>query len=238
MKKLVKKFVHSLGWDLHRLSPSNNHSSQHLAAIKHVNANVVFDIGANVGQFAQELRSVGFTGKIISFDPLTSAHERLSLAASRDPAWFVHPRVALGDRDGEIDINIAGNSVSSSVLPMLEAHSSAASGSAYVSIERTPLVRLDSIATAYLDPGSRLFVKIDTQGFEWQVLDGAANTLKSAHGVLMEMSLVPLYEGQRLWRDVIARMEKEGFALWAIQKGFTDPRTGQTLQVDGIFLRV
>jgi FkbM family methyltransferase len=238
MKKIVKKIVHALGWDLHRFGPSTNPSAQHLAAIKHVGANVVFDIGANTGQFAQELRSVGFAGKIISFDPLTSAHRQLSMAASRDNDWLVHPRVAVGDIDGEIDINISGNSVSSSVLPMLKAHSSAAVDSAYVAIERTPLVRLDSVAAQYLSSDSRLFLKIDTQGFEWQVLDGAVDTLKCAHGVLVEMSLVPLYDGQRLWRDLLERMEKEGFTLWAIQKGFTDPRTGQTLQVDGIFLRI
>ena len=80
-------------------------------------------------------------------------------------------------------------------------------------------------------------IKIDTQGFEWQVLDGATETVKRAQGVLLELSLVPLYDGQRLWREIIERMEKEGFTLWVIQKGFTDPRTGRSLQVDGIFLR-
>ncbi len=236
-KKTIRKTLHALGWDLHRLSPASNLSVQLLEALNHVQANVVFDIGANVGQFAQELRSVGFTGKIISFDPLTAAHAQLTAAASRDPAWLVHPRTALGDEDGEIEINIAGNSVSSSVLPMLDAHSSAAVGSAYVASEPTPLIRLDSVASQYLNADSRPFIKIDTQGFEWQVLDGAVETLKQAQGVLLELSMVSLYDGQRLWREFIERMESEGFTLWAIQKGFTDPRTGRSLQVDGIFLR-
>jgi hypothetical protein len=61
----------------------------------------------------------------------------------------VHPRAAVGDRDGEVDINISGNSVSSSVLTMLGSHSSAAEGSAYVGAERTSLVRLDSVAQHY-----------------------------------------------------------------------------------------
>lgn len=237
MKKLIKTMIHSFGWDLHRLSPAVNPGVQLLAALNHVQANVVFDIGANIGQFAQELRSVGFGGKIISFDPLTAAHRQLSAAASRDPAWLVHPRAAVGDQDGEIDINIAGNSVSSSVLPMLDAHASAAAGSAYVASERTPLVRLDSVAAQYLSSESRPFIKIDTQGFEWQVLDGAVYTLQRAQGVLLELSLVPLYDGQRLWREIMDRMDAEGFTLWAIQKGFTDLQTGRSLQVDGLFLR-
>jgi FkbM family methyltransferase len=237
MKKIIKKSLHSLGLDFHRLSPSSNSSVQLLAALNHVQANTVFDVGANIGQFAQELRSVGFSGEIISFEPLSSAHAVLSKAAQADAKWKIHPRAAVGDQDGEIEINIAGNSVSSSVLPMLDAHSSAAVSSAYVATERTPLIRLDTVAEHYLSPDSRPFIKIDTQGFEWQVLDGATETLKRAQGVLLELSLVPLYDGQRLWREIIERMEKEGFTLWAIQKGFTDPRTGRSLQVDGIFLR-
>jgi len=237
MKKVIRSLIHSLGWDLHRRSPASNPSVQLLAALNYVQADTVFDVGANVGQFAQELRSVGFGGSIISFDPLTSAHAELSEVARNDSKWMVHPRAAVGDHDGEVEINIAGNSVSSSVLPMLDAHSSAAVGSAYVASERTPLIRLDTVAEQYLSAASRPFIKIDTQGFEWQVLEGATETLKRAQGVLLELSLVPLYDGQRLWREIIERMETEGFTLWAIQKGFTDPRTGRSLQADGIFLR-
>ena len=237
MKKLIKRTFHSLGLDLHRLSPASNPSVQLLAALDHVQADTMFDVGANIGQFAQELRSVGFAGNIISFDPLTVAHAQLSKSAQNDSKWLVFPRVAVGDHDGEIEINIAGNSVSSSVLPILDSHSTAAVGSAYVGTESAPLVRLDTVAKQYLSADSRPFIKIDTQGFEWQVLDGATETLKRAQGVLLELSLVPLYDGQRLWREIIERMEKEGFTLWALQKGFTDPRTGRSLQVDGIFLR-
>jgi FkbM family methyltransferase len=237
MKKMIKKLIHTFGLDIQRLSPASNLSAQLLAGLNHVQSDIMFDIGGNIGQFAQELRSVGFDGKIISFEPLTRAHAQLSKSATHDSNWLVHPRVAVGDRDGEIEINIAGNSVSSSVLPMLDAHSSAAIDSAYVASERTILIRLDTVANQYLSPDSRPFIKIDTQGFEWQVLDGASETLKRAQGVLLELSLVPLYEGQRLWREIIDRMEKGGFTLWAIQKGFTDVRTGRSLQVDGIFLR-
>ena len=236
-KNIIRKIFHSLGLDLERLSPATNSSAQLLAVLNHVQADMVFDIGANIGQFAQELRFIGFSGEIVSFEPLSSAHAILSNAAQANAKWKIHPRVAVGDRDGEIEINVAGNSVSSSVLPMLDEHSYAAVGSAYVASERTPLIRLDTVAGHYLSADSRPFIKIDTQGFEWQVLDGATKTLKRAQGVLLELSLVPLYEGQRLWREIIERMENEGFTLWAIQKGFTDPRTGRSLQVDAIFLR-
>lgn len=237
MKKFVNKLINRAGWNLNRLTPSSNPTFQLLSTLRHINANLVFDVGANIGQFAQELRSVGYAGEIVSFEPLTSAHCVLSRTSEFDEHWSVHDRAAVGDHDGEVEINVSGNSVSSSILPMLDAHTSAAVGSAYVAKELTHILRLDSVAHQYLKPDSRCFIKIDTQGFEWQVLDGAAETMKKAHGVLVELSLVLLYEGQRLWLDVIDRLSSDGFTLWAIQRGFTDPGNGRSLQVNAIFVR-
>lgn len=237
-KKIIKSLIHAAGFDLRYLNPSSNPAFQLLKALDRFEVDLVLDVGANVGQFAAELRSVGYRGELVSFEPLSVAHHALSEAASRDSKWQVHARGAIGDHDGEIEINIAGNSVSSSVLPMMESHSSAAEDSAYVGAERVPIFRLDSVAPTYLEKSRCPFLKIDTQGYEWQVLDGARETLPRVRGVLCELSLVPLYEGQRLWMDMIQRLEAEGFTLWSIQKGFSDPRDGRTLQVDATFFRV
>lgn len=105
----------------------------------------------------------------------------------------MHPRCAIGAYDGEVEINIAGNSVSSSILPMMESHASAAAGSVYIATEKVPIFRLDTIATPYLGKAHKPFLKIDTQGYEWQVLDGASTILPQMSGVLCELSLVPLY---------------------------------------------
>ena len=237
-KQFIKSLIHAAGFDLRYLNPSSNPAFQLLKALDRFEVDLVLDVGANVGQFAAELRSVGYRGELVSFEPLSVAHHALLEAASRDSKWHVHARGAIGDHDGEIEINIAGNSVSSSVLPMMESHSSAAEDSAYVGAERVPIFRLDSVAPKYLEKSRCPFLKIDTQGFEWQVLDGARETLPRVRGVLCELSLVPLYEGQRLWMDMIQRLEAEGFTLWSIQKGFSDPRDGRTLQVDATFFRV
>jgi FkbM family methyltransferase len=168
---------------------------------------------------------------------LFDAHQELMENASRDALWDVHARGAIGDIDGEIEINIAGNSASSSVLPMLESHSDAVKGSVYVGKVKVPISRLDTLGKQYLSGSEKYFIKIDTRGFEWQVLDGASETLAKAQSIICELSLVPLYEGQRLWLEIIERLRSEGFILLSIQKGFTEPRNGQTLQVDAIFYR-
>jgi FkbM family methyltransferase len=179
----------------------------------------------------------GYKGKIVSFEPLSRAHRALNLAAKNHSNWLIHPQVAIAAEDCEIQINISKNSVSSSILPMLDAHSTAAPDSLYIASEKVAARKLDSIAAEYLLPSQNLFIKIDTQGYEWFVIDGASDTLKMAKGLLCELSLLPLYEGQHLWLETIERLESYGFALWALQKGFTDPHNGRTLQVDAIFLR-
>ena len=235
IKQTVKKSFHKVGLDVRQVT--SNPSLRLLKALEHFKINVVFDIGSNKGQFASEICSFGYQGQIICFEPLSDAYQDLLRKASQKPNWKVHQRCAVGNFDGEIEINIAGNSASSSVLPMLELHTAAETKSAYVGAEKVSIVRLDSIASNYLSSNSQLFIKIDTQGFEWQVLDGARETLKKATGLLCELSFVPLYEGQHLWLDVLHRLEKEGFMLWAIQPGFVDPRNGHTLQADAIFFR-
>lgn len=100
-----------------------------------------------------------------------------------------------------------------------------------------PIKTLDAVAGQYLKGVRAPFLKIDTQGFEWHVLDGARETRPHIKGILVELSLVPLYEGQHQWREVIDRLEAEGFILWAFKPAFTDQISGRTFQVDGIFYR-
>jgi FkbM family methyltransferase len=237
MKTFIKNFLKNRGYELRRFLPANSPVTQIVTVLTYAQINIVFDIGANRGQFAREIRQYGYRGRIVSFEPLSSVRKKLLAHAAGDHAWEVHEQSAIGDRDGEVEINIAGNSVSSSLLPMLESHSKAAKTSTTIDSEIVPLAKLDSVARRYLISEYNLFLKIDTQGFEWQVLDGACETLREAQGILCELSLVQLYDKQRLWRDIVDRLHREGFMLWAFQNGFSDPKTGQILQMDGIFLR-
>ncbi len=232
IKHILRQFLNTHGYDVQR---SNAH--QLLRAFKLFKVDLVLDVGANVGQFVTEMREIGYRGKVVSFEPLSSAWSVLERAARHDDSWEIAPRCAIGEFDGEIKINIAGNSASSSILPMLEAHSVAAKGSAYIGFEHVPIFKLGPLASKYLVNSQNPFLKIDTQGYEWQVLDGAIEILPSVQGVLCELSLIPLYESQRLWKDVVNRLENAGFKLWSIHRGFTDPRNGRMLQIDAVFFR-
>ena len=238
LKSFVKSTARSMGFELRRDNPATSHAAQLRAMLLSQHINLIFDVGANAGQYGRELRShVGYRGRIVSFEPLKHAHEALCKAARGDEGWEVAERVAIGSEDGTAIMNVAANSVSSSILPMLEAHSAAAPESCYESTETVALRRLDSIAPGYLRADSVPFLKIDTQGYEKQVLDGAPEVLSRVAGVQLELSMVPLYEGQALMPDLIEYVNDMGFELWGISPTFADPKTGRMLQVDATFFR-
>lgn len=238
VKSGAKKALRTIGIEAHRFNPESSPLARLIAGFRNFNIDLVFDVGANEGQFALEIRTGGYSKQIVSIEPLSSAHKRLLQASEGDLHWHVHSRCAVGASTGEIDLNIAGNSESSSVLPMLAAHSNAAPESSYQGRETVPLTTLDLLSSKYFDQSKAPFLKIDTQGYEWQVLDGAKGILPKVRGILMEISFIPLYEGQHLWRESIDRLETEGFVLWSLQPVFSDPVSGRTLQMDALFFRV
>lgn len=236
-KNIIKRAIHHFGFDLRRYRPDRSEAAQFMAMLSIHEVNLVLDVGANTGQFGQQLRLAGYRGRIVSFEPLSTAHEKLVEASRNDPLWEVAPRAAIGNEDGGIEIHVAGNSVSSSVLDMLDAHVSAAPESRYVGSERVPLRRLDTLASDYLHPDSILFIKIDTQGYEDRVLQGASNLLEKAVGLQLELSFVPLYDGQRLYDEMVDQLKALGFELWGMSPVFVDPQSGRLLQVDATFFR-
>ncbi|MGL4541385.1 MAG: FkbM family methyltransferase [Polymorphobacter sp.] len=237
LKQRIKALLLGAGLELRRHNPAYVPDMQLANVLRRQRIDTLFDVGANIGQYGAQLRQLGYGGSIVSFEPLSAAHAALTAAAAGDARWQVAPRGALGASDGEIQINVAGNSVSSSVLPMLGSHADAAPDSRYTGQEAVPINRLDTIAGQWLQPQSRLFLKVDTQGFEGAVLDGAAQTLARTWGVQLELSLTPLYQDQLLAEAIIARLRSAGFAPWTLWPGFADAASGRLLQIDAIFVR-
>lgn len=237
MKELVRQAIRQLGFDLHRFLPASSPDAMLLKVLETFRIDLVLDVGANTGQYGELLRRLGYRGSIVSFEPLAEAHRHLVAATQGDSRWIAAPRGALGDHEGEIEINIAGNSASSSVLDMLESHRSAAPESAYIGKDRVPIARLDMAAAPYVATATGLYLKIDTQGYEARVIAGGARTIAAAAAVQIEMSLTPLYAEQPDFNAMLALMAAQGMTLWALWPGFVDDASGRLLQIDAIFAR-
>ena len=229
--------LHRVGFELRRFSVEQSENARFISMLRTHNVNLIFDVGANAGQFGVLLREIGFDGKIVSFEPLSDARESLQNISRNDPMWQIALQTAIGEENGEIEIQIAGNSQSSSVLDMLDTHVRAAPDSKYIGKEKVALRKLDSIAPDYMDSNSIAFIKIDTQGYETQVMNGAKKLMSQIVGLQVEISLVPLYKGQCLFDEMLKKLKNDGFELWSISTVFSDPNTAQLLQVDATFFR-
>ena len=237
IKRLIRRSLWRLGCDVRRLNLTESRWIQLVVQLRAHDINTVIDIGANVGQFAEGLRDAGFRGRIISFEASRAAHCELQHRAMHDRRWTVAPRLAIGGSDGKTKINVSANSVSSSILPMLPTHLVAEPKSTYIRTETVELRRLDTVADEYLSEDDHVFLKSDTQGMEFEVLRGAGRLLDRITGLQVELSLIPLYEGEHLFETMICEIRDRGFELWSLVPGFADKNNGRLLQVDGIFFR-
>jgi len=235
--RVLKRTLRQLGVEVSRCDPRLSPPEALARLFATQGVDLVFDVGANVGNYGRELRASGFKGRIVSFEPRKAAHAALVEKASHDPRWVVAPAMALGNAEGEAEIHIAGNSASSSIREMTRLHEQAAPESRYVGKENIQLRRLDSVFADYVGDSSCPFLKIDTQGYELEVLDGARSCLERFAGIRAELSLSELYKGQTLWLDFALRLKREGFQLANLFPVFSDYATGRLLQVDGVFFR-
>jgi FkbM family methyltransferase len=236
ISKTLRSLAEANGIEVQKTSVYSSQKLRHSKLFSLLGIDLLVDVGANVGQFATLCRAHGYRGSILSFEPSSAAHRELLKTAAVDPLWAVADRMALGAATGEVEINIAANSLSSSILPMLDTHLSAAPQSQYIQRERVTIRRLDDVLPEDAE-SCNIFLKLDVQGYEPQVLSGAAHTLTLTSAVQLEMSLLPLYEGEQLLSQMSAIMNAKGFDLWDLEPSFRDSDTGRLLQVDGIFTR-
>jgi FkbM family methyltransferase len=239
MRILVHRLLRALGWEVQRFRNSNSEARVLADILRFTRPDAVLDVGANIGQFGDELLSLGYRGKLISFEAIPTVHSQLvEHARAKSTSWIVAPCAALGGRRGSIELNISGNVLSSSVLPMHEAHVSAAPTSKYVDRQTVPMERLDQLARALVPESANLYIKIDTQGYELEVLKGATALLPKTSGLQVELSLAPLYEGAPTFMEMVGFLQESGFEPYGMVPVFRDVATGRLLQVDGYFTRV
>lgn len=231
----LKRFLNSFfGIELKRYP--TDELTRRIRLIEHHNIDVILDIGANIGQYGGEMRNLGFKGEIHSFEPMKSAFEKLKKNAASDSKWKVH-HYSIGEKDGQTTINIAKNSVSSSLLENLPQLTDSAPEAAFVEKETIEIRKLDSIFDDLNLNGKNIYLKIDTQGYEEMVLLGAEKSLEKVTGIQIEMSFVPSYQGAITFDEMKTKLNQKGFTLLALENGFYDKKTGKQLEVDGVFYR-
>jgi len=233
--KYIRRALRKFNYELLKY-PYGDHAKR-MEIIKQFDIQIILDVGANIGEFATTMREIGYKDKIVSFEPRKHAFSELLHKAESDSNWRCL-NIALGDIDCTSIINISGNSPSSSILEMNQIHIESRPISKYIGKEEIVVKRLDSVISELIEKDKDIYLKIDTQGFEKQVLEGAKGAFQNIRAIQLEMSLVELYRGSMLIYNMIPYMENKGFFLSSLERGFYDPKSKRLLQVDGIFIRL
>lgn len=200
----------------------NKKSKPHFEAMPHLSyllsslkINCFIDVGANIGNFACEVREMGYTGKIISFEPVSNTYDILLAASAGDQLWSTY-KLALGSINGKMDINVVRDSDLSSLLkPNDYLKEIFNEKSSIISVENIEVCTLDSMISDLIKdiPEPRIFLKMDTQGYDCEVFKGAAGCMDRIFGIASELSALPLYQGMLSYVDSIKFYNDNGFAI-------------------------
>jgi FkbM family methyltransferase len=229
LKQRTKELARRFGVEISHYRPL---AARVVARLNSAEVPLVIDVGASRGEYAAKLRRHGYRGDIVSFEPVDEAFQELVSVAAGDTGWTCH-RLALGAVAGDAPIHVASNLASSSLLEMEDGHRSAAPEVSVIGVETVPVARLDDA----LPDERHCLLKLDVQGYEDRVLDGAPSTLARAVLVQCELSIAQLYANQASLRTLIDRLDDAGFEFIDLDPFFHDQADGRVIQVDALFAR-
>lgn len=204
--------------------------------LRELRVNVVLDVGANVGQYGDKLRRSGYAGRIVSFEPVADVSATLRERASTDERWQVHG-YALGEEEGEAEINVVPGTMSS----LLDASQFGKDWSQRLRQSHTETIRVrrlqdvwDEAVAGVRNP--RVYLKMDTQGFDMQTFRGAGDRVSELLGLQSEVSCVPIYDGMPRMAEQITAYEQSGFAITGMFSVSRDKPTLRVIEFDVVMI--
>lgn len=194
---------------------------------------LLVDVGADTGQYVERARALGYRGAVVSFEP---CQRPFGILAAKATGTWIARQSAVGHQTGRAILNIAANGGSSSLLVMRPEHLRAAPASRIIGHEEVATTTLDRELEGVA--GDRVWLKLDVQGAEMDVLTGAARSMARVRTVQTEMSFSPLYEQQTDYVRLIDVLRQHGLHLRHLEPVLEEPSTGFLLQADGLFTRL
>lgn len=223
-----------MGYEVRQYTPLRSLTAAREELMRRRGVDVVLDVGANAGQYGTMLRELGFTGRLVSLEPVAEAFAELAGRAVTDGAWEA-VCVAASDVDGEITLNLTDDSRSSSVLARNERFADKV-GWAPKESRRVAARRLDGLVGELLRPQERAYLKLDIQGYERHVIEGAGAALARFEALELEVSVSPLYEGQPGLAEMLPLLAERGFRPVCLEPILLDDE-GLLMELDGLFAR-
>jgi FkbM family methyltransferase len=234
LRERLRQLARRAGYEVRQYTPLRSFAAAREALMESRGVDVVLDVGANAGQYGELLRERGYGGRIVSLEPVAEAFAELERRARADGAWEA-VCVAASDTDGELTLNLTGDSRSTSALTRNERFAGIP-GWAPKESRTVPARRLEGLVGELLRPSERAYLKIDVQGFEDRVLAGAGAATDRFEAIELELSVTPLYEGQPGLTEMLPLLAQRGFRPVSLEPILLDEQ-GMLMELDGLFAR-
>lgn len=236
MKKIIHKILKLLGYTIAKISKENKyHAEQKWKFLKDIGIKTIIDIGANEGQFIAEILTIFPDSEIYSFEPLEDCYKKLNSTFKNSKKVHTY-NLALGEQDGEIVFSRSSASPSSSILRMNNLHKKLFPHTAGSSQQFVKIMRLDDVLKESVLQNI-ILMKIDVQGTEDKVIQGALNIIEKTSIIITEVSYAALYEKQPLFKDIFTLLIKQKFIYIGVLEQFKNPLTDAPLFADAIFVK-
>lgn len=237
MKGFLKDIAYKAGFCISKANINNCEFKRLSSLLQLLSIQHLIDVGANTGQFAHNMRRSGYFEYIYSIEPYSSSYKLLLDHSKRDTKWIVgSKRIAISNYCGESNINITANSACSSLLKPTKSFNDSHSASRVIFTEPVSVVTLNSFVRNSLPTDCKFALKIDTQGNEYDVLQGTSDVLEQCGLVYVETSEIPIYDGSSESDKVISFLEDKGFKLWFKNLNIVNPSNISALQYDICFI--
>ena len=204
--------------------------------ISFLSVDMVFDLGANIGQYGRQLRKkVGYQGPLISYEPIPQAAEKIRALARLDKLWEVN-ELAVDRVPGKAQFHIMMGDQFSSLLKPTQQFEGRFHGQH--KIRKTIEVDVITLGTAIQKAGSfnKRLLKLDTQGTELRILQGGVDSLPKFSAIQLEVGFQSLYEGEASFGEIVNAMESWGYRISALFPN-NQGHFPHLVEMDAIFLR-
>ena len=239
LKRLLRRTAMVAGLRVVRFPPQDSLQGHLQKFLRRTRVNCVLDVGAHDGEYAEELREIGYKGRIVSFEPVQSSYEALVRKAKRFGNWIVHGW-ALGAGEGEREINVYRGGVFNSFLPSSEFGSQRFGVDLELATtQRVRVRRLDQIFDECVSgiDHPRVFLKMDTQGWDLEVLKGAGGVHSLLVGIQSELAVKHCYEGMVGFTDALKEYAALGFEVTGIFPVAHDEDQLRVVEFDCVMVR-
>lgn len=199
----------------------------------------VIDVGANEGQFATFLRSMGYKGFIVFVEPAHQPFELLAEKARNDGDWLAY-QLAAGTTEGFAELQLASMSELNSLQGMTEfGHQFFGGTTVRTGTERVQVVRLDQILAEVFERRNiqRALLKLDTQGWDLEAARGAEGLMDRIVAIQTEISFQALYEKMPTFEESWSYFRDRGFEILALSPISIDYRSMILAEMDCLMVR-